>query len=76
MAGVVVITPPAVSSVIRMSDPTITGVDATVIVPAAVQVNVPLRAAGDVTFPEAPTVIADSPQIPRFSVTADAVALF
>ena len=57
MAGVVVITPPAASSVISISEPTITGVAATVIVPAAVHVNVPRRVVGEVRLREAPDTL-------------------
>jgi hypothetical protein len=75
-AGGVVITPPAVSIVMRISDPTITGVEATVIVPAAVQVKVPLLAAGAVMFPVLPMVTAEPPQTPISVSTLAAVALF
>lgn len=74
MAGVVVITPPAVSSVMRISDPTITGVDATVIVPAAVQVNVPRRVVGGVNPPVLPIKIVPPLAIPSPRVTLAAVA--
>ena len=51
IAGTVVITPPAVSRVITISEPTITLVAATVIVPPAVQVNVPRLVVGAVNPP-------------------------